>query len=72
MPKASPSEIQEVITARVPKSVADEVRERLQDPLRRKVRYGALSELIEELLRGWLKEQKANDRAAAEQLPEHS
>ena len=57
------SEPQEQIQARIPTSLAAEVRARLQDPIRRRTRYGAMSELIEQLLRQWLKEQQ-NDSAA--------
>ena len=46
----------------VPGTLAAEVELRLLHPVRGKARYGARNSLILQLLRDWLKEQKANEQ----------
>ena len=53
--RAEPSE---QLNVNISASVLADVRSRLQDPLTRRTRYGAMNELVESLLRHWLKEQQ--------------
>lgn len=48
------SEPQAELSVYIPESLALEVRLRLNDPLRGKIKYGQLSALVEMLLREWL------------------
>lgn len=44
------------VSARLPESLVNEVRDHLRDPFTDKVAYGALGDLIHNLLREWLAE----------------
>ena len=47
----------------IPSTLAASVELLLKDPVRQKVKYGARSELIEELLRGWINDRVSNRTA---------
>lgn len=58
MPYPKRTEPSEQLNVNISASVMADVRSRLQDPMTRRTRYGAMNELVESLLRNWIKEQQ--------------
>lgn len=61
MPRPRSEYIRADIKASLPAPLAAEVNLLLEDPLTRRRKYGALSKLIEALLRDWLARQTGSD-----------
>lgn len=66
MPRRKKTDAPVRILLHIPSSVDAELRLLLSDPFTQQLKYGALSDLITQLLREWLDQQKKRARATAE------